>query len=145
MSGRILSLLPSTTEIACALGFERALVGRSHECDHPPSVTRLPVLTEPKLDPGEQRVGTLGTLFPAIAGQSGGSFRVTSSRPVYASQWYGFRGSDRFLVELPIRGIQIAPQTSQRSVIASRGGIGVAQRVGQPRLHNFLTVRGKTR
>jgi hypothetical protein len=28
---RIASLLPSTTEIACALGFEAALVGRSHE------------------------------------------------------------------------------------------------------------------
>lgn len=47
---RIVSLLPSTTEIACALGFEDALVGRSHECDFPPGVARLPVLTEPKLD-----------------------------------------------------------------------------------------------
>jgi iron complex transport system substrate-binding protein len=49
---RIVSLLPSTTEIACALGFVEALVGRSHECDFPPDVTRLPVLTEPKLDAG---------------------------------------------------------------------------------------------
>jgi iron complex transport system substrate-binding protein len=32
---RIASLLPSATEIACALGFEAALVGRSHECDYP--------------------------------------------------------------------------------------------------------------
>jgi iron complex transport system substrate-binding protein len=48
---RIASLLPSTTEIACALGAEADLVGRSHECDFPASVTRLPVLTAPKLDP----------------------------------------------------------------------------------------------
>lgn len=47
---RIVSLLPSTTEIACALGCEAQLVGRSHECDHPPGVARLPVLTQPKLD-----------------------------------------------------------------------------------------------
>jgi len=47
---RIVSLLPSLTEIACALGFEASLVGRSHECDHPPGVARLPALTEPKLD-----------------------------------------------------------------------------------------------
>ena len=47
---RIVSLLPSITEIACALGFESALVGRSHECDHPPGVAGLPALTEPKLD-----------------------------------------------------------------------------------------------
>jgi iron complex transport system substrate-binding protein len=48
---RIASLLPSTTEIACALGFQAELVGRSHECDFPPGVERLPVLTQPKLDP----------------------------------------------------------------------------------------------
>jgi iron complex transport system substrate-binding protein len=47
---RIVSLLPSNTEIACALGFEDALVGRSHECDFPASVEQLPVLTQPKLD-----------------------------------------------------------------------------------------------
>jgi iron complex transport system substrate-binding protein len=47
---RIVSLLPSTTEIACALGLEAQLVGRSHECDFPPSVKSLPPLTEPKLD-----------------------------------------------------------------------------------------------
>jgi iron complex transport system substrate-binding protein len=45
---RIVSLIASSTEIACALGAERELVGRSHECDFPPSVTRLPQLTEPK-------------------------------------------------------------------------------------------------
>lgn len=48
---RIISLIPSATEIVCALGFEADLVGRSHECDSPPSVTRLPALTEPKFDP----------------------------------------------------------------------------------------------
>jgi iron complex transport system substrate-binding protein len=48
---RIVTLLPSATEIVCALGFEPQLVGRSHECDYPPSVERLPVLTRPKFDP----------------------------------------------------------------------------------------------
>jgi iron complex transport system substrate-binding protein len=48
---RVVSLLPSTTEIACALGFREALVGRSHECDFPPGVETLPVCTEPRLDP----------------------------------------------------------------------------------------------
>jgi iron complex transport system substrate-binding protein len=47
---RIASLLPSTTEIVCALGLGPALVGRSHECDFPPEVRALPSLTEPKLD-----------------------------------------------------------------------------------------------
>lgn len=48
---RIVSLIPSATEIICALGFESALVGRSHECDYPASVQRLPALTAPKFDP----------------------------------------------------------------------------------------------
>ena len=48
---RIVSLIASATEIVCALGFEDDLVGRSHECDYPESVRRLPVCTGPKFDP----------------------------------------------------------------------------------------------
>ena len=36
---RIVSLLASGTELACALGAGDELVGRSHECDHPAWVT----------------------------------------------------------------------------------------------------------
>jgi len=43
---RIISLLPAATEIVCALGLEKNLVGRSHECDHPESVKALPVCSE---------------------------------------------------------------------------------------------------
>lgn len=43
---RIASLLPSGTEIVCALGFREALVGRSHECDFPGGLAALPVLTQ---------------------------------------------------------------------------------------------------
>ena len=45
---RVISLIASATEIVCALGACELLVGRSHECDFPPEVTRLPTLTEPK-------------------------------------------------------------------------------------------------
>jgi iron complex transport system substrate-binding protein len=42
---RIVSLLPSATEIIAALGAADALVGRSHECDFPSSVMRVPACT----------------------------------------------------------------------------------------------------
>jgi iron complex transport system substrate-binding protein len=45
---RIASLLPSATEIVCAVGAREDLVGVSHECDHPPGVERLAVLTRPR-------------------------------------------------------------------------------------------------
>jgi iron complex transport system substrate-binding protein len=48
---RIVSLIASATEIVCALGFEQHLVGRSHECDYPPSVCRLPCLTRTRVRP----------------------------------------------------------------------------------------------
>jgi iron complex transport system substrate-binding protein len=43
-------LIASATEIVAALGLEDQLVGRSHECDFPPSVLRLPACSEPKID-----------------------------------------------------------------------------------------------
>lgn len=42
---RIVSLLPSATEIVCAIGLEDELVAVTHECDYPPSVVGRPVVT----------------------------------------------------------------------------------------------------
>jgi iron complex transport system substrate-binding protein len=48
---RIVSLLPSATEIVCALGAQKQLVGRSHECDFPEAIRSLPVCTKAKISP----------------------------------------------------------------------------------------------
>ena len=37
---RLVSLLPSITEILCACGLSDTIVGITHECDHPPELLR---------------------------------------------------------------------------------------------------------
>jgi iron complex transport system substrate-binding protein len=49
MTVRVVSFLPAATEIAYALGAGDCLVGRSHECDYPPQVKELPVVSRPSL------------------------------------------------------------------------------------------------
>ncbi len=45
---RIVSLLPSATEIVTALGLQKNLVGRSYACDWPPEISELPVCARPR-------------------------------------------------------------------------------------------------
>ena len=48
---RIVSLLPSATEIICCLGLRDQLVGVSHECDYPAGVEQLPAVTKTMIPP----------------------------------------------------------------------------------------------
>jgi len=48
---RIVSLLPSATEIIFELGLADSLVGRSKECTDPPEGQHLPVVTAARIDP----------------------------------------------------------------------------------------------
>jgi iron complex transport system substrate-binding protein len=49
---KIVSLLPSATELICGLGLRDQLVGVSHECDYPSSVIGLPILTSSRIPAG---------------------------------------------------------------------------------------------
>jgi len=48
---RVVSLLPSATEMLCAIGGRDLLIGRSHECDHPSGLNHVPVLTAQRTKP----------------------------------------------------------------------------------------------
>src|SRR6516225_3355482 len=65
---RIVSLLPSLTELVCALGRDEDLVGVTHECDYPPGVEKKPHLTRSRL-PG----GAASGLIDAMVSQQRGS------------------------------------------------------------------------
>ena len=47
---RIVTLLPSATEIVCGLGLRERLVGVTHECDYPTNVHNLPRVTRSAID-----------------------------------------------------------------------------------------------
>jgi iron complex transport system substrate-binding protein len=47
---RVVSLLAGATEMVCAVGAGEMLVGRSHECDNPSWVWRLPACSQPAFD-----------------------------------------------------------------------------------------------
>ncbi len=49
-SVKIVSLIPSGTEILAALGLVSQIVGRSHECDYPPEIQDRPICTQARLD-----------------------------------------------------------------------------------------------
>lgn len=61
---RIVSLVPSATEIVYALGLGEDLVGRSHACDYPEDVVDLPVVTVD--DPAAPERHLDGTLLAAL-------------------------------------------------------------------------------
>jgi len=76
---RIVTLLPSATEIVCALGFGDELVGRSHECDFPAGVERLPALTEPKFKV-EGTSAEIDERVKRIVGDALSVYRVDAAR-----------------------------------------------------------------
>jgi iron complex transport system substrate-binding protein len=72
---KIVSLLPSATEIVCALGLEDQLVGVTHECDYPPSVARLPKVTK-TLIPTDATSGEIDKLVRDKLGEQGALYRL---------------------------------------------------------------------
>jgi len=73
---RIVSLLPSATEIVHALGLGDALVGRSHECDFPPEVVRLPVISRSQVPSETLESGAIHEQVSAALEDAGGLYRV---------------------------------------------------------------------
>jgi ABC-type Fe3+-hydroxamate transport system substrate-binding protein len=69
---RIVSLLPSATELLCRVGGGPLLVGRSHECDFPQEIRGLPALTRQRVH-GERSVDIDAQVRAALAAGGGAS------------------------------------------------------------------------
>ncbi|MEY2504278.1 MAG: iron complex transport system substrate-binding protein [Verrucomicrobiota bacterium] len=78
-SPRIISLLPSATEIVAALGFGDHLVGRSHECDFPAGVETLPACSSTKV-PAEGTSSEIDERVKEIVAEGLSVYRVDTER-----------------------------------------------------------------
>jgi len=76
---RIASLLPSATEIVCALGLEDSLVAVTHECDYPESVRGKPVVTRSVL-PGNAASLDIDRHIRELVHQGTGIYRLDAKR-----------------------------------------------------------------
>jgi iron complex transport system substrate-binding protein len=138
---RIVSLLPSVTEIVASLGLGDCLVGRTHECDHPPWVARVPALTASRLD--HEPLDSVG-IDRAVASAAGeGLYRLDedalrAARPdLVITQALcdvcavAYDQVEAALARLPVRPelISLEPQTLDE-VIASVATVGERARAG---------------
>lgn len=72
---RIVSLVPSATEIIAGLGLASSLVGRSHECNYPAGLSDIPVVSASRIDTAELASAEIdGAVRDALA----------DGRPLYA-------------------------------------------------------------
>ena len=71
-----MSLLPSATEIVCALGLEDRLVGISHSCDYPPSITDRPRLSRPRANLEGLSSGEIDTAVRAALRDYGSVYEI---------------------------------------------------------------------
>lgn len=78
-ANRIASLLPSATEIVCALGLGDRLVGVSHSCDHPLEVRAKPRLTRPRFSLVRRSSGELDAAVRQALNEYGSVYEVDST------------------------------------------------------------------
>ena len=73
---RICSLLPSTTEIVCALGLSDSLVGITHECDYPSAVSTVPVVTRSLIDHSNSSSNEINTHISEAVHSGSGIYSI---------------------------------------------------------------------
>ena len=146
---RIVSLLPSATEIVCALGLSESLVGVTHECDYPPVARSRPIVTRSLLDHDDttseeidQAVSqqlqdglSLYELDHALLAQIAPDLVLTQALCDVCAVAYG--DVERAIRDISAAGDALAPQvlslepTGLEDILATIGHVGAAAGVAQ--------------
>jgi iron complex transport system substrate-binding protein len=106
---RIVSLLPSATEIICALGLSDQLVGVSHRCDYPPEIEGVAVVTRPQVgapSPTDLPTGPHDELGPSELDRA--ALLVAAPDLIFARD--GGRGPGSRQLEAALVGAEVTPQ-----------------------------------
>ena len=77
---RIVSLLPSATEIVCALGLADRLVGVSHSCDHPLHIRDRPCLTRSRVPLDGRSSGEIDAAVRQALREFGSVYEIDGAR-----------------------------------------------------------------
>ena len=73
---RLISFLPSATEMVCALGLEEQLIGVTHECDFPPLVRSKPVVVQSALALNKMSMREIDVAVSKCIGSGGSVYEV---------------------------------------------------------------------
>ncbi|MBV8215837.1 MAG: cobalamin-binding protein [Verrucomicrobia bacterium] len=73
---RLISFLPSATEMVCALGLEKQLIGVTHECDFPPLVRSKPVVVRSALALEKMSMREIDVAVSKCIGSGGSLYEV---------------------------------------------------------------------
>ncbi|HEV2858757.1 MAG TPA: cobalamin-binding protein [Solirubrobacterales bacterium] len=76
---RIVSLVPSATEMLFALGLGESVVGVTHECDYPPAAAELPQLTATVL-PSDLSAGEIDSAVKEVIGEGRALYTLDEKR-----------------------------------------------------------------
>jgi iron complex transport system substrate-binding protein len=114
---RIVSLLPSATEMVVAVGRGDRLVGRTHECDWPPRVASVPAMTADRVDRRGMGSAEIDRAVAEAMGEGGGLYRLDAealarARPdlIITQALCGVCAVERDEVEEAARSIPTRPE-----------------------------------
>ena len=135
---RIVSLLPSATEMVAAVGRADRLVGRTHECDWPPPVASVPAMTADRVDRRGMGSAEIDRAVAEAMGEGGGLYRLDAealarARPdlIITQALCGVCAVERDEVEAAARSIPSRPEVLSLEPETLAGVLECIVRVGE--------------
>ncbi len=137
-SPRVVSLLPSATEMVAVVGRAGLLVGRTHECDWPPEVAGVPAVTADRVDRSAMSSAEIDRAVGEAMAGGGGLYRLDAealarARPdlIITQALCGVCAVERDEVEEAARRIPSRPEVLSLEPETLDGVLDCVLRVGE--------------